>query len=72
MPRKKSKLPVTGGMQVNSYAVLVRAIEEGVAYGWNRAHKHTNKPGEEKIREEIENGVTNAISEYFDFDRGVE
>jgi len=50
----------------------VRAIEEGIAYGWNHAHKHTGKPGEEKIREEIENGVTNAISEYFDFDRGVE
>jgi hypothetical protein len=71
MPRKK-KLPVTGGPRVDAYAVLVRAVEEGAAYGYRHAHKHTSKPGEEAILGEIESGVVNAICEVFRFEPVVE
>jgi hypothetical protein len=50
-------------IKVNVYKVLARAVEEGVAYGWNRAHKHTDTPSAEAIKEEIENAVMNEISE---------
>jgi hypothetical protein len=46
--------------------VLSRSIEEGVAYGWRRAHKHTEAPDEEAIRDHIVTAVLNEICEYFD------
>lgn len=65
---KRKKATVSGGMRVRAYEVLRRAIEEGVAYGWRRAHKHTDTPGEETIRDEIVTGILNEVCEYFDFD----
>jgi hypothetical protein len=32
-------------MSVRAYTVLSRTVEEGVAYGWQCAHKHTDDPG---------------------------
>lgn len=68
---KKSKLPVTGGMKVRAYPLLVRAVEEGVEYGWRRAFKHTDTPEPDAIKDQIMTAVTNAICEYFDFDDDV-
>ena len=62
-----TKRPVLGGMTVRAYPVLCRAIEEGVAYGWRRAHKHTDAPDVAAIEEQIVTGVLNEISLYFDF-----
>lgn len=53
---------------MRAYPVLCRAVEEGIAYGWNRAHKHTGTPGEELIKGEIEKAVITEICETFDFD----
>jgi len=55
-------------MRVNEWTILSRAIEEGVAYGWQRAHKHTETPDPELIKETIEWAVENSISEVFTFD----
>ncbi len=64
---KKAK--VKGGtMRVRAYPILETAIEEGVAYGWRRAHKHTDTPDEDAICSEIYSGVMNSICEYFEFD----
>jgi hypothetical protein len=35
---KQAKCSVRGGMKVRAYPLLCRAAEEGVAYGWRRAH----------------------------------
>jgi predicted Zn-dependent protease with MMP-like domain len=43
-------------------------VEEGAAYGWRRAHKHTDTPGEEAIVDQIVQGILNEVCEYFDFD----
>jgi hypothetical protein len=43
----------------NMYAVLSRAVEEGIEYGWNRAHKHTDHPSVETIKDEMERAVMN-------------
>lgn len=64
-------------VKVNAYAIMSRAVEEGVEYGWNRAHKHFEKqigepgkgtaPTPEKIREEIVQHVLNAVCEVLVF-----
>ena len=43
-------------------------MEEGATYGWRRAHKHTDTPGEDAIVDQIIQGVLNEVCEYFDFD----
>lgn len=59
-------------VRLRAYDMLCRAVEEGVAYGWRRAHKHGDKPGEEAIRGAIEDAVTNALCEVLAFDDGEE
>lgn len=61
------KVEVTGEMRVRSYDVLYRAVEEGLGYGWHRAHKHTDSPDEDAIRQQMLDGVMSAVCEYFTF-----
>lgn len=55
-------------MKAKEYDVLKLAVEEGVAYGVNRAFKHTDRPFESEIKREVESAVMASISEWFDFD----
>ena len=48
--------------------MLVEAIEAGIAYGWNRAHKHDDHPAETSIKSAIEDAVLSELCERFDFD----
>jgi hypothetical protein len=48
--------------------ILEQAIEEGVRYGYKRAHKHIENPTEEQICEHIEEQVMSSLYEYFTFD----
>jgi len=52
-------------MKPRTYPVLARCVEEGVAYGWKRAHKHSDHPSAEIILTEIESAVLNEICDYF-------
>jgi len=54
-------------MKANEYAILERAVEEGVAYGWRRAHKYEENPSDLTLRNEIEQAVMNSICEVFNF-----
>lgn len=45
-----------------------RAVEEGVKYGWRRAHKHTDRPDADAIKDQIVTGILNEVCEYFAFD----
>lgn len=62
------KRTIQGGMKVNSFAVLDRAVETGIRAGWERAHKHTATPAPYAIQDEIARAVMNEICEYFKFD----
>lgn len=68
MPKKKAKQPVHQHVRVNAYAVMSRAVEDGIAYGYRRAHKHTDTPSEEMIKENIYHGVMEAITEVFNIE----
>ena len=54
--------------KIDVYAVLTRAIEAGIEYGWVRAHKHTNTPDENTIKNSIENAIMLEISEVLESD----
>lgn len=56
------------GLKPKTFVVLQRAIEEGVARGYRRAHKHTDTPEESAICTSIEEAVMGEICEVFDFD----
>lgn len=68
MATTRKKKPVTGGMRVKAYPVLERAVDEGFQRGWNRAHKHTENPTVEAIRDAIVGSIMGDICEVFDFD----
>lgn len=59
--------PAKAAITPRAWPVLRRAVEEGVRYGYRRAHKHTESPGEERIIECVEDAVMNEIAEWFDF-----
>lgn len=55
-------------MKAKDFKLLVRCVEEGVAYGYSRAHKYTDTPTAQQIRDCIEDAVIDEICEWFDFD----
>jgi hypothetical protein len=55
-------------MKPNTYVILQDCLEKGISAGWYRAHKHTDTPGEETIKEKIEEAILLEISNYFIFD----
>lgn len=55
-------------VKLKLYPILSRAVDEGIAAGWRRAHKHTDTPGEGTISQEIYNHVMNGLSELFVWD----
>jgi hypothetical protein len=59
-------------MRVNEYRVMCDAVERGIDYGWNRAHKHDDDPLPETIKHHIEEAILNEICEYFEFVEEVE
>lgn len=52
-------------LKPDAYKLATEAVEAGIAYGWQRAHKHTDTPEPETIREEIERAVMNELAERF-------
>jgi hypothetical protein len=48
--------------------VLEIALEQGVSYGYNRAHKHVENPSQSAIVDEIVEQVINSFDDWFDFE----
>jgi hypothetical protein len=65
-----------GDVKANEYDLMVRAVEEGVAYGLNRAFKHRSDSLTDDqrlaISTAVEEAVMNTICEWFTFDHVVE
>lgn len=68
MAARKARAPVASGVRVRVFSVIDRAVEEGVARGWNRAHKHTETPGEQAIRDAIAQAVLDELCGVLAFD----
>lgn len=68
MAKRPTLIPVTTPLvTVDAYRVLERCVEDGIAYGYRRAFKHTDTPEEDTIREAIQMAIMNEISEWFQF-----
>lgn len=55
-------------MKPDIYKLIEQCVENGVAYGWLRAHKHTDTPTPEQIQEKIRQAIMSEICEWFQFD----
>jgi hypothetical protein len=55
-------------VRFKAYNLVARAVEEGVAYGYNRAHKHSDEPSEEVIKQAMIDSILNSLCEIIDFD----
>ena len=53
-------------MKPKAMMVLEMCIEEGLAYGWNRAHKHKDDPTPTEIQDKQHQAITELIWEWFD------
>lgn len=54
-------------MKAKEYSVMEMAVEQGVMWGWQHAHKHNANPDEEEIKAAITHDVMNEIYVWFDF-----
>ena len=66
------KVKVNGKVCINAYAIISRAVEEGVECGYNRAYKHTDTPSKDGMVTAIEDAVMLNLSEILIYDREVE
>jgi hypothetical protein len=57
-------------MKPKLHKILETAVEQGVSYGFSRAHKHIENPTEGAIIDSIVEQVMNSLDEWFDFDDG--
>lgn len=53
-------------MKLRFHTVLQRAIEEGVAHGWRRAHKHTDTPDFGAVQDAIRSAIMLEVDTFFD------
>ena len=64
----KNKIKISNSIKLNSYRIITDKIEEGINWGWSRSHKHGDNPGEDVIKEQIYNEITNVLCDIIDFD----
>jgi hypothetical protein len=55
-------------MRPKFHKVLETAIEDGVKYGYSRAHKHVENPTEGAIIDSIVEQVMNSLDDWFTFE----
>jgi hypothetical protein len=55
-------------MKPKLHKILETAVEQGVSYGYNRAHKHIENPTEGAIIDSIVEQVMNSLDDWFEFE----
>lgn len=63
---KKTK--VKPAVQIKAYHIISQSVGNGIAYGWNRAHKHTDTPDADYIKEQIFNAIMSNLCDILSFD----
>ena len=54
-------------MRARTRIILSECIENGLRYGYSRAHKHTDQPSQETITQAMDRAIWNEIDEHFSF-----
>ena len=55
-------------MKPNFRKILEMSVEQGVSYGYRRAHKHIENPTEGAIIDSVVEQVMNSLDDWFDFE----
>ena len=55
-------------MKVNKYKLIEKCVEDGAAFGMDRAFKHNDAPTDEDIVNEVVAAVMQELCEWFEFD----
>ena len=55
-------------LKFKAYDLICRAVEDGSAFGVNRAFKHTDNPNRDEVIDNVVREVLNAICDIIDFD----
>jgi hypothetical protein len=66
-PASFEAMPVNAEVRLDAYAIVRRAVEEGVARGYRRAFKHSDAPSGDWVREAIEQDVLSSLCEVLRF-----
>ena len=56
-------------MRVKMYPLIERLVEEGIEAGWSRAHKHTDTPYGDAIKDTIQRYIMQGFDETFEFNQ---
>ncbi len=56
-------------MKIKMYPLIERIVEEGIEAGWNRAHKHSEEPYGDAIKDNIQRYIMHGFDEAFEFDQ---
>lgn len=62
------KVKIKNEIRLNSYSILSDKIADSINYGYKRAFKHTDNPGEEAIKEAIHDAIMTDLCEILIFD----
>lgn len=54
-------------MRIKIYKLIEQIVEQGTDAGYHRAHKHTDTPNEETIKNCIEQYIMSGFDDYFEF-----
>lgn len=55
-------------MKANMHKILEHVVDVGIELGWRRAHKHTDAPSAELIKNSIEQAIWDELYEWIVFD----
>ena len=55
-------------MKANMHKILEHCIDTGLELGWRRAHKHTDTPSAELLKNSIEQALWDELYEWVVFD----
>lgn len=64
---RRTRMKPTCNLQVDVYRLVAEAVEVGIEAGLRRAHKHTDSPTQEGIKQEIDKEIMNRLCEIFIF-----
>lgn len=54
---------------LKTYDIIERAVEEGLEFRWNRAHKHEDYPTKEVIFDHLIGNIMHSLDEIIDFSK---
>lgn len=55
-------------MKANMHKILEHVLDVGIELGWRRAHKHTDTPSAELLKNSIEQALWDELYEWVVFD----